>query len=242
MKHSKRIAIYIMILGLIILSGCLFPKDELAQNQVPYEDQLNSVQHAVDEFKEETEGLVPIITKSMDTPIFEKYIVDFDQLKQNNSLSSVPGNSFEKGGVFQYVLIDPEQSADVKLIDLRISEVLSSIQTKLSIYRDKNLYPPFGREVSDGLYMINYEELNLSSEPHVVSPFSEENLPIVMDVEGNLYVDYRIDLMQALEEFEHDYEPGDDIRYLLTDHYPFVPAYSVPYTLEDGEPVFMLDD
>ncbi len=61
-----------------------------------------------------------------------------------------------------------------------------------------------------------------------------------MDTKGNLYVDYRIDLNHALEEYKHDYQKGDDIRYLLAENTPFVPAYSLPYTIQDGEPVFQV--
>lgn len=41
-----------------------------------------------------------------------------------------------------------------------------------------------------------------------------------MDVDGNLYVDYSIDLNNALNEYDHDYKEGDDIRYILADHTP----------------------
>src|SRR5699024_9791586 len=191
----------ILILA-FILSGCLYPKDELAKNQVPYEDQLNMVQTAVDQYREESQGLVPIKTKSSETPIFEKYIVDFDQLKEKNFISELPGNAFENGGIYQYVLITPDEDPRVKLIDLRTTEAVRNVQVKLKIYRDKHLYPPFGQEVVDGLYKIKYEELGLDNEPHVVSPFTQENLPIVMDVHGELYIDYRIDLKHALQEYE----------------------------------------
>lgn len=239
MKFNKIILGPLLLLMLIFLNGCLFPKNELAQNQVPYEDQLLMVQNAVDQFKEQTNGLVPIKTKEADTPIFEKYLIDFDKLKQENILSDLPGNSFEKGGIYQYVLIDPEETAEVKLIDLRTTDAIRSIHIKLDIYRDKHLYPPFGREVVDGLYKLDFEKLNLKEEPFVVSPYTQNHLPIVMNVHGELFIDYRKDLMQALNEFDHSYSEGDDIRFLLTDHYPFVPAHTLPYTIKNNEPVFM---
>jgi|SRR5690625_1896835 len=239
MKFTKMIQGQIVLLMILSLSGCLFPKNELAQNQVPYEDQLKMVQEAVDRFKEVNNGLVPIKTKEADTPIFEKYLIDFGQLKQENILSSPPGNAFEKGGIYQYVLIDPENEAEVKLIDLRTTEAVRSVHVKLDIYRDKHLYPPFGQEVADGLYEVDYEKLNLKEAPYAISPFTQTHLPIVMNVHGELFIDYRKDLMQALDEYDHSYETGEDIRYLLTEHYPFVPAHSLPYTIENDEPVFM---
>lgn len=228
-----------LIILCLILTGCLYPKDELSQNEIPHEEQLNLVQTAVNEFKEQTDGLVPIKTKSSETPIFEKYIVDFDQLKERNLISSIPGNAFESGGIYQYVLIDPDGEVKVKLIDLRTTDAVHSVQVKLKIYRDKNLYPPFGEKIAEDLYTINYEELGLKEAPHAISPFTKEPLPIIMDVNGDLYIDYRIDLNQILQEKDVDYEEGEDLRYLLTDDYPFVPAHSLPYTIKDGEAVFM---
>lgn len=231
----------ILIFGMVLLlTGCLYPKNELSKNKVPNEDQLELVQTAVQKYQEQTNGLMPIRTKPAETPVFEKYLIDFNVLKENNVLSTIPGNAFENGGIYQYVLVTPEDNPRVKLIDLRVTEELRSVNIKLDNYRSKYTYPPFGEEVAKGVYTINYQSLGLSHEPYVVSPYSNENLPIVMDASGQLYVDYRLDLNNALETYEHEYEAGEDIRYLLADHSPFVPAYSLPYTIQDNEPVFLL--
>lgn len=242
MDFKNIVQSHLMLLMIIFLSGCLFPKNELSQNQVPYEDQLMTVQNAVDQFKEQTNGLIPIKTKDADTPIFEKYLIDFDQLQQQEILSAIPGNAFESGGIYQYVIIDPEETAEVKLIDLRTTEAIRKVNVKLDIYRDKHLYPPFGEEVAEGLYKIDYKKLNFKEEPFVESPFTQNDLPLVMNVHGELFIDYRKDLMQALNEFDHSYTAGDDIRFLLTEHYPFVPAHTIPYTIENNEPIFMLSE
>src|SRR5699024_7925410 len=84
----------------------------------------------------------------------------------------------------------------------------------------------------------DYTKLGLKNPPKVVSPYSKENLPIIMDRDGELYIDYRIDLYNALNEYDHNYKNGDDIRYILAENTPFVPVYSLPYTVENGEPVF----
>lgn len=223
----------------LLLSGCLYPESELEQNQVAHEDQLETVQTAVEQYKEDNQGRVPIRTKPSDTPIFEKYLIDFTELKESNTLAETPGNAYENGGLYQYTLITPEDNPRVRLIDLRMTENIRMVNVRLDAYRSENLYPPFGEKIGDGLYTIDYEALGLDSRPTVVSPYSQENLPIIMDTNGALYVDYRIDLNQALNDYDHNYEEGDDIRYLLADHTPFVPAYSVPYTTENGEPVFM---
>lgn len=234
---------YIRIAGVlfltVLLSGCLYPQNKLDKNRAPNETQLELVQSAVDQYQADKQGLVPIKTKDNETPIFQKYLIDFTVLKENNLISEIPGNAYENGGFYQYTLLTPEKNPRVKLIDLRITEEIRSVNVQLDIYRDKHLYPPFGNKIEDGIYNIDYNKLGFDTPPTVISPYTKENLPIVMDVDGNLYVDYRIDLTNALKKYENDYQEGDDIRYLLAENTPFVPAYSLPYTIRDGEPVFL---
>ncbi|MEI3596827.1 MULTISPECIES: hypothetical protein [unclassified Oceanobacillus] len=241
MKASY-IKIAVLAFSFVLLAGCLYPDSERVENQVPHATQLETVQSAVNTYQEQTDGLVPIRTKPSDTPIFEKYLIDFNLLKEHHAIAEIPGNAFENGGYYQYILINPEVDPTVKVIDLRITEAIRSVNIRMNTFRDEHTYPAFGEKVEDGIYLIDHEKLKLDEPPTVVSPYSQENLPIIMDVEGNLYVDYRIDLQQALDEYDHDYEEGDDIRYLLTDHTPFAPAYSLPYTVKDGEPVLMMEE
>lgn len=229
----------VAVLLLSTLTGCLFPQNELDKNKIPNESQLKMVEDAVLEYMDETDGLIPIKTKPNDVSLYEKYLIDFSTLKERQLLSDIPGTAYENGGVYQYTIVTPEEDPRVKLIDLRITEEVRSVYVKLNTYRTKHTYPPFGEEVSDGLYTINYEKLGIKKEPSIVSPYSQTTLPLLMNVEGDLFVDYRIDLNKALEEFDHSFEEGDDIRSILVDHYPFVPVYSLPYTIEDGEPTFL---
>nr|WP_306798726.1 hypothetical protein [Oceanobacillus saliphilus] len=231
-----------MFLSLFLLSGCLYPQSEMEQNQIPNEEQLETVQRAIENYKEGEQGLVPIRTKPNDTPIFQKYLIDFNLLKEKGYLSEAPGNAYEKGGVYQYTLITPEDDPRVKLIDLRITEAIRSVNVQLDFYRSEHIYPAYGEKISEGVYTVDYKKLGLDSAPTVVSPYSRENLPIIMDVDGNLYVDYRIDLNNALNEYDHEYTTGEDIRYLLADNTPFVPAYSLPYTIANDEPVFLMEN
>ncbi|RDW22129.1 hypothetical protein [Oceanobacillus chungangensis] len=226
---------------MIFLSGCLYPESERKENQIPYEDQLDMVQSAVEQYKEETNGLVPMKTKANETPIFEKYIIDFALLKERNLISEIPSNAYENGGVYQYVLITPEENPTVKLIDLQLTEALRSINVQLDFYRNEHQYPPYGEKIADNVFAIDFEKLGLEAAPTITSPYSEEKLPVLLDAKGKLIVDYRIDLNHALGEYEHEYVEGDDIRYILTDYTPFVPAYSLPYTIENGEPVFLAE-
>ncbi|WP_226034678.1 hypothetical protein [Aquibacillus saliphilus] len=235
----KYVAFIPLAVILLILSGCLYPSENLSKNNVANELQLELVQDAITKYAENNQGLVPIQTKSSDTPIFQKYIIDFSKLKQQNLITSIPGTAFENGGIYQYVLITPEESPTVKLIDLRNAETVRSVNNKINVYRSEHTYPPFGEELEDGIYKINYKKIGLDSPPFAVSPYSQKNLPIIMDSYGDIYIDYSSDLYEALNNFEHTYSEGDDIRYILALNHPFVPAYSLPYTIEDGEPAFL---
>lgn len=228
-------------IALLVLTGCMFPKEELAKNQVPHEDQIEQVQNAVEKYQEQTGGLLPIKTKPNETPIYEKYIIQFKQLEDEKVLSSIPGNSFENGGIYQYILIDVEENPTVKLIDLRTTTEVQKLHSKVNTYRNKHVYPPYGNHVGGDLYTIDYEKLGLKSEPTVVSPFTQNNLPFVIDMNGNIYIDYRYDLTHVMEESNPSIIEGEDIRHFLTDDSPFAPAHSLPYTIEDGEPIFLID-
>jgi len=236
-KHTY-LKVTISLCMIVLLTGCLYPSNKLSENQMPYEDQLEIVQNAVNSYQSNANGALPIVTKENDTPIFEKYIIDFQMMKDQNVLSSIPSNAFESGGIYKYVLIHPDDDPQVKLIDLNITEEIRKIYTKISSYRSKHLYPPFGKEIAKDVYTINYEKIGMEHEPYIVSPYSQKNLPIVLAASGDLYVDYRIDLKQALTDHEHDYKNGDDIRYIIAENSPFVPVYSLPYTIEDDQPVF----
>lgn len=236
---KKLVIIGIGFLILTMLTGCLFPKNELAKNKIPNEVQLEMVEEAVLQFRDETDGLMPIKTKEADVPKYEKYLIDFTKLKERQLISEIPGTAYENGGMYQYVIVNPEEDPKVKLIDLRITEAIRSVNVKLNAYRTENLYPPFGEEVADGLFTINYKKLGMKSSPEIISPFSQTNLPLVMNIDGEIFVDYRIDLQQAIEAYDHSFDDGDEITSILVQHYAFVPAYSMDYTIKDGEVEFL---
>ena len=235
MKFYK---ILIVIFGCILLSGCLYPEEKLQKNTVPYDDQITAVQNSVDQYQQDTGGLLPIKTKDMSTPIYQKYPIDFSAITPKY-MAEPPGTAYESGGIYQYVLVDVEEDPTVKLIDLRISEEIHELTIKLNVYRQANGYPPFEDLITNDIYTLNYEKLGYKEPPMIESPYSGEYLPLVIDKEAKIYVDYRIDLSKALQDSTHSFKPGDDIRGVLVDGKPFVPAYSLPYTINDaGEPIF----
>jgi len=240
----KKILLFVAILGLLsLLSGCLYPDDRLAENRIPYKDQITMVQNAVDQFKEAEGGILPIKTKENSTPIFQKYVIDFNKLSPR-FIAEPPSSAFEGGGIFQYVLVDVETEPTVKLIDLTAVEVIRDLKLRIKFYTEENHYPPYKEPLDQekGYYILDYDKLGYDNTiPFVKSPFSGKNLSLFIDTKGEIYVDYSPDLYEALKTFEHDYKTGDDIRYLLVANYDFVPAFSVPYTIKDNEPIFLTE-
>jgi hypothetical protein len=229
-----------LCLMLFSLSGCLYPEERLKQNQIPYEDQVAAVQSAVNQYRESTGGLLPIKTRDMKTPIYQKYPIDFNKLIPRY-MQEPPGNAYESGGIFQYVIVDAENNPTVKLLDLRSAEKVRELKLRLKMYQDQHKYPPFKKMIAKGVFTLDYKKLGYKEPPHAVSPFSGNNLPFVIDYNGEIYIDYRIDLYNALRKEKHHYRPGDDIRDILVKHSLFVPAYSLPYTIDPktNEPIFL---
>jgi len=239
MKIYKYIqSVILFTLFLTLLSGCMHPNERRLENQVPNETQMEMVQLAVLKYKEKT-GVLPIQTKESDTPIFEKYVIDFQQLLNHQLIPSIPSHSFEAGGLFQYVLVDVESEKPmVKLIDLRIARKIGELQLRVNDYLRENTYLPVAEIVDGEYYRLDYKKLNLKKAPEIPSPYSQTYLPIIANREGKLAVDYRLDLYQTLQEIDpNSLDPEKDLREILLSKSVFVPAYSFPYTIKDGEPV-----
>lgn len=213
-------------------------KEDMKQKAIPYEDQLQAVQQAVDTYQEQNGGLLPIQTRDMDTPIYQKYPIDFQKIAPRY-IQEPPGNAYESGGVYQYVLVDVETNPTVKLLDIRMAEQIRDVKLKLQMYRDEHQYPPFKKVITDGVYELDFKKMGYKEIPQVTSPYSGKGLPLVIDEEGEIFVDYRVDLYDMLQKTEEKPKEGEDIRYMLLKDAPFVPAYSLPYTVKDGEPIFL---
>lgn len=226
-----------LLLFLPALAGCMYPKEKLAQNKIPYEDQLKAVQSAVDSYKEANGGLLPIKTKSQTTPIYQKYPIDFKKLVPQY-MADIPGNAFESGGVFQYVLIDAETDPKVKLFDLRMAEQIRDIKLRIQ----SQGYPPYKEQLLGNVFTLNFEKLGYKQEPMAISPYSGRNLPFVISGDAEVYVDYTSDLYESIKKNKTAFKPGEDIRSILVEESAFVPAYSLPYTIDEKtkNPIFLL--
>ncbi|WP_363322190.1 hypothetical protein [Sporosarcina highlanderae] len=235
MMIQKRVALLLSLLTVIILAGCMYPGDEKERREIPYEDQIEAIQKAVNAYKENNGGLLPIKTREQETDLYIKYPIEFSKLVPAYT-EKIPSNAFETGGIYQYVLMDVEENPTVKLVDLRIAERIRELNLRKHI----NGKLPFKEAVGENVYEIDFEAMGFKEPLKIESPYSDALLPIVVGGDGNFYVDYSIDLNRILSEEKRNVKEGEDIRYLLSDDYPIVPAYSLPYTVNDqNEPVFM---
>lgn len=214
----------------------MYPEENLAKNKVPYETQIDAVQTAVDKFQEENSGILPIKTKDATTPIYQKYLIDFQKIIPVY-IPEAPGNAFESGGIFQYVLTDVETDPTVKLLDLRVAETIRDIKLRINMKK----YPPFKEQLSKNVFTLDFSKLGYSEEPVAISPYTGNNLPYVITGDGEIYVDYRNDLYLLMRENDFNLTPGEDIRHILTVDTMFVPGYSLPYTIDPSlnEPIFL---
>lgn len=223
----------LLLLLSLLLGGCMYPKEELAHNQVAPQDQLNMVQSAVESYQKDTGGLLPLKDRDQTYEIYLKHPVDFGKLKPKY-LSQLPGSSFEMGGYYQYVMMDVDKDPKVMLVDLRTSDTLKNLRIRLET---KSNELALGKKIGPNLYKINYKKYGLKQYPTVKSPYSGEALPIYINGGNEFKIDYSLDLGRALKT--HKVKQGEDIRYILYQDNPILPAYSVPYTVDDkNEPVF----
>ena len=234
----KRILLFpIVALVSVLLSGCLYPQGETESKQLPYEDQLEAMQKAVDTYQTQSDGLLPIKTRDMETDQYIKYPIDFTKIVPSLT-EKIPSNAYEQGGIYQYVLVDVDENPTVKLVDLRVAERIRELILRKTV----NGKLPFKNPIQQGanVYEVDFEKMGLDQPLTVESPYSDAHLPLVVGGDGKFYIDYSIDLRNALEREESSVKQGEDIRYLLADESPILPAYSLPYTVdENNEVIFM---
>lgn len=236
---NKKLSVLFLLLSFIVvlLSGCMYPEDKKVQNHTPYVDQVQTVQAAINQFQKDHNGILPIKNSVETTPIYQKYVIDFKRIVPEY-MAQPPSNAFESGGVFQYVIVLHENVPIVKIFDLRIAEILSEVKLRVNLQG----YPPFKEKIASNVYTLDYKKLGYADEPFVVSPFTNRNLSFVINGNAEIFVDYRIDLYEALKKQNGTkYQKGEDIRDLLLEDSLFVPAYSLPYTFDENtnEPVFL---
>ncbi|MBK3496714.1 hypothetical protein JFL43_17975 [Viridibacillus sp. YIM B01967] len=236
MKKMRILLLFVVIATL--LSGCMYPESERTENQIPDEAQLMVVQKALDQFRESSGGLLPIQNRDTEVDQYIKYPIQFEKL-QSGYLDKVPGNAYEKGGIYQYVIWNAESKKPVvKLVDLRGAEVIRGLNIKKSV----NGFVPIADKIIGDIYQMDFEKMGYKKMPTVPSPYSATTLPLVVKGSGEICIDYSIELQRILDEDKPKVKKGEDIRYLLSDKYAILPAYSLPYTVSDENEVMFLTD
>ncbi|MEG7281321.1 hypothetical protein [Bacillus sp. 0909A] len=232
-----------IFVAVIFLSGCLYPHERKSSVQaIPYQDQLKLVQSAVDEFQKANGGLLPIQTKDMSTPLYQKYPIDFNRLAPRY-MAEPPSTAYESGGDYQYVLVDVEDNPTVKLIDVKMAEKIRDIKLRVQMYRQEHKYPPYQDVLARDLFTLDGKKLGEADSLSVTSPISGNSLPLMIDGDGEIYADYRTELVSCLKKSKKTFKPGTEIQDMIWEETPFVPAFSVKYTVNDKqEPVFLEND
>lgn len=232
-----------IFVAVIFLSGCLYPHERKSSVQAtPYQDQLKLVQSAVDEFQKANGGLLPIQTKDMSTPLYQKYPIDFNRLAPRY-MAEPPSTAYESGGDYQYVLVDVENNPTVKLIDVKMAEKIRDIKLRVQMYRQEHKYPPYQDVLARDLFTLDGKKLGEADSLSVTSPISGSSLPLMIDGDGEIYADYRTELVSCLKKSKKTFKPGTEIQDIIWEETPFVPAFSVKYTVNDKqEPVFLEND
>ena len=219
----------------VLLSGCLYPDERRQAHQPPDETQIATVQQAVEAFQESTDGLLPI--KTIEAPQeFMKYQIDFERLIPTY-LGDHPGNAYEAGGIYQYVIVDAETDPQVKIADLQTFEALRSLQLRI---QGMGPHVELGEQVGPNVYQLDLEHYNLSENPTVTSPYTGFELDVYYSGGQEWVVDYRPDVMRIIEDQSLTFETGDDAREILYTYTPVVPVFSPEITVdENNSPIFM---
>ncbi|MBA4543129.1 MULTISPECIES: hypothetical protein [Thermoactinomyces] len=232
LRRLKWISLLMMT---FLLSGCMYPQ-ERQQQLDKLGEQIATVQSAVLAYQREHRWLPYRYTED-EYKLTTKYKVNFQEL-QGGYLAAIPPSAFEEGGPFIYVLIDVEKKPTVRLFDLRVNDEVEKVQPYVTGYHSKYKKWPLGQKISPHFFTIDYEKLGISPVM-VPSPYSSTTLPLIMDDQGKVYVDYRTDVMQKWQMSKNKPDANQDLRLWIAEDSFYVPAFSPVMKMRNNEPVFV---
>ncbi|WP_270171601.1 hypothetical protein [Paenibacillus sp. SYP-B4298] len=218
----------------VLLSGCLYPKENLAQNKASTREAVRNMQAVIEEFQQAT-GVLPLKNSTPETPRYEKFVIDLAKLQNMQYISDLPAVSFEKGGKYYFLIQNEESEPTVKLMDLVVYQAANQIQGWVDSYKREQGSLPLGSQAYPGFYYIDYGKLG-QKEPVIQSIYSGLTLPAIINESGTVFVDYGIDIMQAVQRTQAEPQAGDDLRELLVASSELVPVKSTAYHWIDGDP------
>lgn len=237
-EHKKSLAAALLLAVLMLASGCMYPNELRKQNTANPSEFIPVVQNAVDQFHAKT-GVLPIKNSEEDTPIYEKYPIDFKKLQERGLMSSPPLNSFEAGGIFMYVLVNPETKPEVKLLELSTLQSVGDVQSWVNDYKKKNGNQlPKGNGITDYFYYIDFAKLG-KKPPQVKSVYNRQSfINYIVHESGTVAIDYAPDIMTAINAKggSDKLKPDQDLRELLVQDSFFVPGKSFAYKWENNQP------
>lgn len=213
----------------LMFAGCMVP--EQVQTDRLWQ-QVVQVQKAVDAYFKQN-NILPYVYTEEQQKLTTKYKVNFKELK--GFLGEFPSSAFAEGGYFLFVLIDVEEDPTVRLFDLRVNDTVSKVQHKIKGYLEHHQALPEKTRMNEFFYTIDYKKLNM--EPvEVPSPYSQEELPLIMDHQGQVYIDYRTEVMKKWQQTRQ--KPGEktDLRWWLAKDSLYVPAFSPLIKMKGNEP------
>lgn len=232
---TRKAAMAAFFIPLLTLSGCLYPDDRTPGGEASVREAVLTVQDAVDRYFEQT-GVLPIENADESVPTYEKFKIDLGKLQRADYLGSVPPIAFEKGGRFQFLVIDEETKPQVKLLDLSVYQQVGEVQKKVVDYfsAHKGVIPA-GEQVYPGYVSVDFVKLGTDA-PDIRSVYSRQPLDFIMDVAGKVYLDYGIDIATAINKSRTSPAKDADLRRYLIDASYYVPVKSVEYHWVDHAP------
>lgn len=240
-RWKRPIAAVACAAWMLLTAGCLYPQDQTPGNQASSRSAVALVQDAVDRYREAT-GVLPIQSADQSVPLYEKFKIDFAKMKRMGYVESVPKLAFENGGSYVFLIIDEETKPVVKLLDVAAHQGIASVQQQVDAYRKRNSDDiPAGAEADPGFRYVDFGKLGMKP-PKLTSVYSRRPLELMVDEQGRVYADYRIDIADAMKKTAHaESTKGEDLRRRLIDASDFVPVKSPAYREVDGMPQAVMD-
>jgi hypothetical protein len=226
----------------LLLTGCMYPKEQRIENQVALQESVMVVQNALDQYRQKT-GVLPIENASMEVPIYEKFVIDFRRLKERGAISQVPAVAFENGGSAVFIVTHPEDKPEVKLIDAVMMQKVNDLQRAVDDYRRRNGgSSPIGEQAGEGIYYLDFRKLGLPVE-QVRSPYSPMMLSLLVhDQSGQVAVDYAPEISRLLKaKGITSPTPDEDLRAYLVRESVFSPSKSFLYVWRNNQPTPALE-
>jgi hypothetical protein len=232
----SRISVLIICAALLLMiSGCLYPKQYTPGQAVNVSGTVQAAQDAVNRYQQAT-GLLPIQNADASVPVYEKYRIDFPKMQRMGYIDSIPKLAFESGGPYIFLIVDEETDPKVKLLDAAVFQTITDVQRKVDAYkRESGGKLPVEGEAYPGFSYLDFKKLGMK-QPDIKSMFSPRPLELMADSQGKVYADYGIDLAQQIREGNLAPSPEEDLRRILVERTPFVPVKSPEYRLVQDEP------